>query len=231
MIRISDLVFCYPHSGFLLRVPELRIAVGEHVALVGPSGSGKSTLLALIAGILRPVQGTIRLGDDELTSLPDSALRRVRVTRIGLVFQAFELVDYLSVLENVLLPCLISGALPLNRDMHARAGRLLDSVGLGGRARRRVTELSHGEKQRVALARALLNQPAYLLADEPTGNLDAANKFLVVDLLTGQASRRGATLLMVTHDGELLDRFERVIDLREFSDEDASTGVALHQQA
>lgn len=216
MIDVREMEFRYPRSDFRLRVDELVLARGEPVAFIGPSGSGKTTLLNLLAGILVPERGTIRLGDADLSGQSDAARRRFRVRHIGFVFQAFELIEYLNVLENVLLPRLINPSLPPAAEARARAGALLADVGLAGRESRSVLRLSHGEKQRVAIARALLNQPRYLFADEPTGNLDPANKAHIVALLHQQCKRTGATLVLVTHDRDVLGGFSRVIDFRAF---------------
>ena len=212
-IRISELEFRYPGlRGFGMRVRMLNIAAGDCVAIVGPSGSGKTTLLNLLAGSLLPDTGEIHIGDQCINRLGESGRRRFRIDHIGQVFQAFELLDYLTVSENVLLPGLIDpGARPDARGRQ-RAGDLLDSVGLADKSCERPAKLSHGERQRVAVCRAMLNHPQLLLADEPTGNLDQANKQNVVDLLIEQARSHGSTLLMVTHDHSLLGSFGRVID-------------------
>jgi ABC-type lipoprotein export system ATPase subunit len=217
VIIISDLEFQFAHSDFRLAVPSLKIAPLERVAIIGPSGSGKTTLLHLIAGILPPSRGTIRIRDREITTLPDAALRAFRVARIGLVFQSFELLSYLDVLENILLPYRLNGALRLGPEVSRRAEQLARETGLGHRLRAFPHRLSQGEKQRAAICRALLPEPPLLLADEPTGNLDPASKHRVLDLLFQQTERKGATLLMVTHDTELAGRFPRVLDCRHFA--------------
>ena len=214
MIDVRQMEFRYPHAGFRLCVDELTLERARPVAFVGPSGSGKTTLLHLLAGILVPERGSIRLGEVDVTGLDDAERRRFRIRHIGFVFQSFELIDYLSVAENVLLPQLINPALPPTAASRARAEQLVDEVGLAGMQRRSVQRLSHGEKQRVAIARAMLNQPRYLFADEPTGNLDPDNKARIVDLLQRQCAQAGATLVLVTHDREVLGGFHRVIDFR-----------------
>jgi putative ABC transport system ATP-binding protein len=214
MIEVRQMEFRYPRSDFRLRVDELVLERGQPVAFVGPSGSGKTTLLNLLAGILAPGRGSIRVGETDLAGLPDAERRRFRVRHIGFVFQSFELIEYLNVVENVLLPQLINPAMPPTSQSRARARELVAEVGLAGMETRAVHRLSHGEKQRVAIARALLNQPRYLLADEPTGNLDPANKEHIVELLQRQCARAGATLVLVTHDREVLGGFPRVIDFR-----------------
>lgn len=217
MIAISGLAFRFPRSDFSLAVASLQIAPGQRVALVGPSGSGKTTLLHLIAGILTPSRGTIRVGKDEVTALGDSARRAFRVAKVGLVFQGFELVHYLDVWENILLPFRLNPALRLTPERRRRAEQLARETGLEHRLHYLPQRLSHGERQRVALCRAMAPDPPLLLADEPTGNLDPTSKQHVVDLLFDQSQRRGATLLMVTHDTEVAARFPRVLNCRDFA--------------
>ena len=215
MIEIRDLDFRYGEGDFALRVPELVVERGERVALIGPSGSGKTTLLHLIAGIALPRAGRIATDGVALPDLDDAARREFRIRRIGLVFQEFELLEYLSVLDNILLPCRISPALPLDAAARERAVALARGVGIGEKLDRMAERLSQGEKQRVAVCRALLVAPGLILADEPTGNLDPDNKERVLDILIERAQQSGATLITVAHDRDLLERFERVIDFRE----------------
>jgi putative ABC transport system ATP-binding protein len=194
----------------------LHVNDGERVAVVGPSGSGKTTLLNLIAGIARPQSGQIVTGAAELSTLDDAAIRDFRIANIGLVFQEFELLEYLHVLDNVLLPYRINSSLHLDAAVLHRAKELLTSVGIGDKLDRHPDNLSQGEKQRVAVCRALLVKPPLLLADEPTGNLDVMNKDRVLDILLDYATDNDATLVTVTHDRDLFDRFERVIDFKQF---------------
>jgi putative ABC transport system ATP-binding protein len=221
-VRISGLHFRYPGArGFGMRIDALEVPAGECVAVVGPSGSGKTTLLSLVAGILLPDRGEIEIGDQPINRLGESARRRFRIDRIGQVFQAFELLDYLTVAENVVLPRLIDSAAGPLAEGRQRAAELLASVGLEDKVDDRPARLSHGERQRVAVCRAMLNRPGLILADEPTGNLDQANKQNVVDLLIRQAQDHGSTLLMVTHDRSLLAAFGRVVDFSELAVVDA----------
>jgi putative ABC transport system ATP-binding protein len=214
MINLSHVIFQYPSTqGFELAVSALSVEQGESVAIVGPSGSGKTTLLGLLAGILRPSGGSIRIGDTDIAALDDHARRKFRVRNIGQVFQTFELLSYLSVAENVALPHLIESSFASQRQLREHVLKLLHDVGLGEKAEAYPGELSQGEQQRVAVCRAMLNQPDLLLADEPTGNLDQANKQNVVDLLIEQARLNCSTLLMVTHDHTLLSSFSRVLDM------------------
>jgi ABC-type lipoprotein export system ATPase subunit len=217
MIAIADLQFHFPHSDFRLAVPSLQIAPGERVAIIGPSGSGKTTLLHLISGILPPSRGTIRVQDRQMSALGEAARRAFRVAHIGLVFQNFELVSYLDVFENILLPFRLNPALRLTSESARRVEQLARQTGIAHRLHSFPHRLSHGEKQRVAICRALLPEPPLLLADEPTGNLDPSAKQRVVDLLFQQSERNGATLLMVTHDTEIAARFPRVINCRDFA--------------
>ena len=198
----------------------LKIGSGETVSVAGRSGSGKSTLLHLAAGIETPSEGTVRLGGEDLAGLRDPERSRLRGRFVGLVFQFFHLVPYLSVRENVLLPARIAGLRSVPGDegaageVGAVADRLLAAVGLQDRAREPARRLSGGEMQRTAIARALLLGPALLLADEPTGNLDARGARVVADLLFRMVRERGAALLVATHDLELAARAETRLRLR-----------------
>ncbi|MGB6852420.1 MAG: ABC transporter ATP-binding protein [Thermoanaerobaculia bacterium] len=218
MIRISDLRFRYPEGEFALHVPELVIEQGERVALIGPSGCGKTTLLHLIAGIRTPQSGSVSTNDVDLADLDDSQRRDFRIRNIGLVFQEFELLEYLDVFDNILLPYRINSSLSLTREVRERARGLAGQMGIADKLDRYANLLSQGERQRVAVCRALLAEPDLLLADEPTGNLDPTNKDRVLELFLESAEASGATLVTVTHDHDLLPRFERVIDFREFYD-------------
>jgi ABC-type lipoprotein export system ATPase subunit len=219
VIAITNLQFRFPHSDFRLAVGSLHVAQGERVAIIGPSGSGKTTLLHLLSGILSPARGTIRVQDRELSALGDPGRRAFRVTQIGLIFQSFELISYLDVYENILLPYRLNCALRFRPEVGPRAEQLARETGITHRLRSFPHRLSQGEKQRVAICRAMLPEPPLLLADEPTGNLDPPAKQRVVDLLFQQTERTKATLLMVTHDTELAARFPRVINCRDFGGE------------
>jgi putative ABC transport system ATP-binding protein len=218
MIRISELRFRYPEGEFALHVPELAIAQGERVAIIGPSGCGKTTLLHLIAGIRTPQAGRVSTNDVDLTDLDDSQRRDFRIRNIGLVFQEFELLEYLDVLDNILLPYRINSSLSLTKEVRERARELAGQMGIADKLDRYANLLSQGERQRVAVCRALLAEPDLLLADEPTGNLDPTNKDRVLELFLESAAASGATLVTVTHDHDLLPRFERIIDFKEFYD-------------
>ncbi|MCH7548753.1 MAG: ABC transporter ATP-binding protein [Candidatus Krumholzibacteriota bacterium] len=224
MIAISNLEFRYRGSDFRLRVPELSIARGESVAIIGPSGTGKTTLLNLIAGVSQPEAGTIVTNDIDVSRLNEAQRRDFRVRNIGMVFQEFELLPHLNVLDNILLPYRITPALRLSAEVRERAVELARRVGIDTKRNRNVERLSQGERQRVAVCRALLTAPALLLADEPTGNLDPANKGRVLDILFEFAGETGATFLTVTHDHDLLDRFDRVLEFDKFHGQDNTGG-------
>ena len=217
MIEISDLLFRYSGSDFALQVQRLRIDSAEAVAVVGPSGSGKTTLLNLLAGVLLPDEGQVRVAAQQVSTLHDAARRDFRIKQLGMVFQNFELLEYLSVLDNILLPLRIGAGLKVDKAARARAKDLAGHVGIADKLQRYPGQLSQGERQRVAVSRALLLQPALILADEPTGNLDPSNKTLVLDLLLDYARTHAATLVTVTHDRELLQRFDRVVDFSELN--------------
>lgn len=216
MIRIQHLDFQYSGSGFRLAIPELRIADGSRSAIIGASGTGKTTLLKLIAGIVAPHSGEVEVDGIPVHRLDDGARRNFRISRIGFVFQELELLDYLNVFDNIIHTYRINRVLKLDRAVRERAWELAEEVGLAGKLERMPHELSQGERQRAAVCRALLPEPALILADEATGNLDPANKVRILDLLFRAAERRRATLLAVTHDHELLPRFGRVVDFQSF---------------
>ncbi len=219
MINIRQLAFSYRARGsnlsssFGMRVAEFTVPKGACTALVGPSGSGKTTLLGLIAGTLRADSGSINVNDQVISKFNDGELNRYRIYNVGQVFQAFELLGYLTVIENVMLPWYISGD-GAKVGIRKRAADLLLGVGLESKRSAMPGELSQGEQQLVAVCRAMLNNPSVLLADEPTGNLDQQNKQNVVDLLVEQARQNNSTLLMVTHDESLLNKFDSVLDMR-----------------
>jgi len=185
---------------------------GEIVLLVGPSGSGKTTLLNLIAALDCPDYGAIIVGGSEITGLSRSAAARYRNAEIGFIFQSYNLLPQLTALENILLPML-----PKGRFDRRRAMELLDAVGLSDRGDHRPSELSGGEQQRVAIARALVNEPAIILADEPTGNLDDDNARNVAELLSSACRERGKSLILVTHDREMIRPVDRVFAMRDGS--------------
>ncbi len=212
-VCLERVTFAYPGAdAYKLDIPDLNIDRAAHIACVGASGCGKSTLVHLIAGILLPDAGTVHLADTEVSALNDADRRALRVGRIGLVFQRFELLPYLSARENILLPYHINPALSPT-GAHERARDIAAPLGIDRLLNRRPDRLSQGERQRVAIARALVTEPELILCDEPTGNLDPDTAGRTLDLLLTQARRLNATLLMVTHNHELLHAFDRVIRL------------------
>ncbi|HEY8161273.1 MAG TPA: ABC transporter ATP-binding protein [Methylocystis sp.] len=194
----------------VLKGVTLNIAHGETVSLLGPSGSGKSTLLMTLAGLERPDSGAVRIDGRNLGALSEDALARFRGEKIGIVFQSFQLIPTMTALENVAVPLELAG----KPDAFAIAERELAAVGLGERLSHYPAQLSGGEQQRVALARALAPDPLILAADEPTGNLDSETGASVIDLIFAQQKRRGATLVLVTHDPGLATRCGRRVRLR-----------------
>ena len=187
----------------------LQVKAGESVAIVGASGAGKSTLLALLAGLDEPTAGRVRLDGVELSALDEDGRAAVRAAHVGFVFQSFHLVPSLTALENVMLPLELAG----RPDARQAAREVLAKVGLSGRTGHYPRQLSGGEQQRVAIARAFVTHPTVLFADEPTGNLDTATGQRVMQLLFDLNAAAGTTLLLVTHDRELTDRCDRVIEM------------------
>ena len=213
VLQARDLRKDYPIGGetvHALRGVSLRVSQGEYVAIAGPSGCGKSTLLQLIGGIDTPSGGSVEVLGIRLDTLSDRELTRLRLTRLGFVFQRFHLLPVLTASENVELPMAENGISRAER--RARARELLDYVGLGLRGEHRATQLSGGEMQRVAIARALANRPALLLADEPTGELDAATGHEILELFR-RLNGDGMTLVVVTHDERLAAEAGRVVHM------------------
>jgi ABC-type lipoprotein export system ATPase subunit len=203
-IRLIDVARVYGPVGAevaALRGVSLEVRRGERLALLGKSGSGKSTLLHILAGLDRPTGGAVLVNGQDLARLDARRLAGHRLATVGIIFQAFNLIASRTALQNVELPLVFSGQSPGQR--RARAREALAAVGLAERLHHRPAELSGGEAQRVAIARALINDPPLVLADEPTGNLDSSTAAAIMDLLLGHVHRRGATLLLVTHDEEL----------------------------
>jgi len=225
MMRVQGLQFHYPGTPFQLAIPDWELPDLAEVAIVGPSGSGKTTLLHLLAGILRPTAGRIELGGQDLTAMSEAGRRDFRAAQVGLVFQRFELIEYLNVQRNILLPYAINSSLRIDSGVRQRLHDLAQRTGIAPLLRRPVQRLSQGEQQRVAICRALINQPRWVLADEPTGNLDPENKQVIVDLLQEQARANRASLIMVTHDVSLVERFGQQVDFRRWLGGPAQVGA------
>ena len=203
----------------ILKGISLTISRGEAVGLIGPSGSGKSTLLMTMAGLERPDTGSIAIDGERIEKLGEDALARFRGARIGIVFQSFHLIGTMTALENVAIPLELAG----RTDAFDRAAQELRAVGLGERLSHYPAQLSGGEQQRVALARAIAPDPAILVADEPTGNLDEASGRAIVDLIFALKRERGSTLVLVTHDASLAASCDRTVRLRSGSIEQPAT--------
>ncbi len=193
----------------VLKGIDLAINQGEAVGLVGPSGSGKSTLLMAMAGLERAGSGHIKIADQDITTMSEDELAQFRGRQIGIVFQSFHLIETMTALENVAVPLELAG----HNDPFTRARKELEAVGLKDRLSHYPSELSGGEQQRVAIARALAPDPTLLLADEPTGNLDATNGDMIVELLFALKRERNMTMVLVTHDLRLAARCDRTIQL------------------
>lgn len=215
MIDIDDLHFIYPDGNFSLDISKLSIGQGESIAIIGPSGSGKTTLLNLICGVSRPQSGDIRINDRSLNTQSEKEVRQYRISHIGMVFQSFELLEYLNVLDNILLPYRLDNTLHMDMQTVTRAKEIAATFGIDDKLKRYPSQLSQGEKQRVAIMRALITGAKLIIADEPTGNLDPKNTDLVADLLLDFVKKEGATLVTVTHDHDFAKRFDRVIDFTE----------------
>lgn len=216
MIQVRDLLFRYGDS-FQLTLKHLDVKTREHVAVVGRSGCGKTTLLNILAGVQSPVSGEVHVNGIRVDRLDDAQRRRFRAKHVGFVFQEFELIDYLNVSDNILLPFDVGVGGRRPSDVRERLAHLLSATSLSDRGGHYPRQLSQGQRQRAALCRALITQPELILADEPTGSLDKCSSEAVLDLMFEQLARLNATLVMVTHDSSLLDRFDRVVELDEDS--------------
>jgi putative ABC transport system ATP-binding protein len=193
-----------------LRGITFEIPPGDYVAVMGPSGSGKSTLLNLLGCLDRPTDGTLILGESNVALLNDNELSDIRAQRVGFVFQSYNLIQQLNVVENIQVPLYYQGK--LGREEKQRSRELADMVGLGDRLKHRPSQLSGGQQQRVAIARSMVNNPYYILADEPTGNLDSVTSNEILDLFD-KLHEQGRTIILVTHENDVSERTNRIIRL------------------
>ena len=216
LIKLENIYFEYPDSQFRLTIDSLSFGNSSKTAIVGTSGYGKTTLLNLIAGIISPFRGEVRINETRINELSDSARRNFRIQNIGFVFQDFKLIPYLNLLDNVLLPYRINDSISFTGDTIDRVHEISGQLGIGDKLKKFPAKLSQGEKQRVAICRALINDPQIILADEPTGNLDPQNKKRIMDLLFHTVDRYGATLITVTHDHDMLSGFEEIVDFKQY---------------
>ena len=218
-IAVSRLRFGYGSDDDILAIRELNVRTSQGVFVFGPSGCGKSTLLALIGGVLVPREGAVAILGENLSGMKSAARDRIRADHVGFIFQQFNLVPYLSVVENVSLPCRYSHrrlqrAAAADGSAAKSAARLLSALGIGEELRsRKTTDLSVGQQQRVAAARALIGQPELVIADEPTSSLDANRRREFIDLLLSECGRANSTVIFVSHDASLSTHFDVAIDL------------------
>jgi putative ABC transport system ATP-binding protein len=216
IIELEGLARYYETGGVTIKAldgVDLQIGRSEYVSIVGPSGSGKTTLFNMIGGLDRPTKGRVYIDGVDISKLDAYELAWLRCRKIGYIFQTFNLIPVLTAVENVSLPTVFAGV-PRDEGLE-RAEKLLTSVGLGDRLHHRPTELSAGQQQRVAIARAMANDPAIILADEPTGNLDLNTGMEVIDLLHGLNKTRGMTLIAATHDLKMIKASDRIVWMRD----------------
>jgi len=216
IIETEDLARYYEVGGEVIKAldgVDLKVFRGEYLSIVGPSGAGKTTLFNMIGGLDRPTRGRVIIDEVDISQLDAYELAWLRCRKIGYIFQTFNLIDTLTALENVALPTIFAG---VPRDEGERkAKRLLESVGLGDRLNHKPMELSAGQQQRVAIARAMANDPAIILADEPTGNLDLHTGMEIINLLRELNKTRGVTLIAATHDLKMIGASDRVVYMRD----------------
>ena len=217
ILQIEDLKFWYTGKGFQLEISNLKINKGSKIAILGKSGSGKTTLAHLISGILKPQSGLIRFMGQNISNLSDGERRAYRIKNIGFIFQEFELIEYLSVLDNLILPYKLNKSLSLNEETINRAKAIAGRIEIENKLHKYPNQLSGGERQRLATARALITSPSLVIADEPTGNLDTQTANKVLNEIINQSSKSNSTLLMITHDPRLLESFDQVIDLNKLT--------------
>ena len=217
ILQIEDLKFWYTGKEFQLEISNLKINKGSKVAILGKSGSGKTTLAHLISGILKPQSGLIRFMGKDISDLSDAERRAYRIKNIGFIFQEFELIEYLNVLDNLILPYKLNKSLSLTEETINKAKAIAGRIEIENKLHKYPNQLSGGERQRLATARALITSPALVIADEPTGNLDTQTANKVLSEIINQSSKSNSTLLMITHDPRLLESFDQVIDLNKLT--------------
>lgn len=238
VVEMRGVVFRYRSTDaererFMLRVPELVISAGERLACIGPSGSGKTTLVNLMTGVMTPDEGIVRLDGRELAGMSEAARRHARLRSVGMVFQEFELLEYLTVRENLLLVPRLLGRRQRGggEDDHAtneqRAREVAEMMGIGHLLNRKPRRLSQGERQRVAIGRALVAQAPLIVCDEPTGNLDPRATDRALDLIFASASRASSAVVLVTHNHGVLERFDRIINMETLGTSGATTGARV----
>ena len=215
ILQIRDLHFQYPASDFKIEISNIKITQGSKIAISGKSGSGKTTLIHLISGILKPQSGEILFFDKSITDMNDKEIRKHRISNIGFIFQEFELLDYLNVMDNLVLPYKINKSLSLDEEIKDKAKEIANRIGIGNKLDQHPKQLSGGERQRLAIARALITSPPLIIADEPTGNLDDKTSNIVMDEITDQVSYTNSTLIMISHNNELISSFDEIIDIQE----------------
>ena len=215
ILQIRDLHFQYPASDFKIEISDIKITQGSKIAISGKSGSGKTTLIHLISGILKPQSGEILFYDKSITDMNDKEIRKHRISNIGFIFQEFELLEYLNVMDNLILPYKINKSLVLDAEIEDKAKEIANRIGIGNKLDQHPKQLSGGERQRLAIARALITSPPLIIADEPTGNLDEKTSNIVMDEITDQVSYTNSTLIMISHNNELISSFDETIDIQE----------------
>lgn len=216
LIQLENIYFEYPDSQFQLNINTLSFKRSSKTAIVGTSGYGKTTVLNLVAGIISPLRGEVRIDEHRINKLSDRERRNFRIQNIGFIFQDFKLIPYLNLMDNVLLPFRINNSIRLTKDTMDRMHAISEDLGISDKLKKHPAKLSQGEKQRVAICRGLINRPSIILADEPTGNLDPDNKKRIMDILFKAVDQYGATLVTVTHDYDLLKGFDEVVDFKQF---------------
>ena len=215
ILQIRDLHFQYPASDFKIEISDIKITQGSKIAISGKSGSGKTTLIHLISGILKPQSGEILFYDKSITDMNDKEIRKHRISNIGFIFQEFELLEYLNVMDNLILPYKINKSLVVDSEIKDKAKEIANRIGIGNKLDKHPKQLSGGERQRLAIARALITSPPLIIADEPTGNLDEKTSNIVMDEITDQVSYTDSTLIMISHNNELISSFDEIIDIQE----------------